>query len=64
MQSTDAGGDGTGGASAPPKRLIWCKSGQNHLKSGQHLWKFGQNVWTHSQNRCMCFDFRKMAPKM
>jgi len=48
------------GVSAPPKLLIWWKSGQKHSQSGQNLWKFGKN----SQNRCMCFDFTKMAPKI
>jgi len=47
-----------------PKNFIWWKSGKNHLKSGQNLWTFGQNFWKGSQNRCMCFDFIKMAPKM
>ena len=50
-------GVGGGGTTAPPKLLIWWKSGKN-------LWKFGQNVWQPSQNRCMCFDFTEMAPKI
>jgi len=49
-------GVGDRGATAPPKFLIWWKSGQN-------LWKFWQNLWNRSKNRCMCFDFTKMAPK-
>jgi len=54
---TGVGGGSAGAATAPPKRLIWWKSGQN-------LWKFGQNLWKRSQNRCMCFDFTEMAPKI
>jgi len=55
---------GAEGESAIPRRLIWWKSWRNRLKSGQNLWKFGQNVWIPSQNRCMYFDFTKMAPKI
>ena len=52
-QGTSVGG---GDATASPKGLIWRKSGQN-------LRKFGQNVWKRSENRCVYFDFTKMAPK-
>ena len=40
---------GVGGASAPPKDLIWWKSGQHFLKSGQSLCKFGQNLWKYEK---------------
>jgi len=52
------------GSNCTPKTFGLVKSGQNHLKSRQNLWKVGQNLRKGLQDRCMCFDFIKMAPKI
>jgi len=47
-----------------PKTFDLVKIRKNLFKSGKNLWKLGQNVWKPSQNRCMCFAFTEMAPKI
>jgi len=60
---TGVGGGGARVATAPPKRLIWWKYGQNSPTYGQNMWKIEQNVRKPSYNRFVHFDFSKMVPK-